>query len=346
MRSTDWENVNLIRLTPIGFESLGVRSMCTFVETADVKILIDPGAALGPRFRLLPHPREYQALKDSRRSIRKYARMADFLTVSHYHHDHFTPSFTDTTWLASNLQEAEHIYRDSTILAKDARSSTNVSQRRRGWIFQSFCRKINAKIIAADSKSFRYGGTTVRFSAPLPHGEDSGELGSVLATVVESGSEKFIHASDVQGPMSNSALQFILSERPSAIIIGGPPTYLSGVKVSESSIRRAMDNLTEAARNVPLVMADHHMLRDPDSIRQLSAVSATVKPLGHSIMTAADYVGRQPQLLEANRTTLYRDDPPPKQFIKWTKLPRKKQRETKPPIERGMRKRSGSRGAN
>jgi len=338
--------VNLIRFTPIGFESLGVRSMCTFVETADVKILIDPGAALGPRFRLLPHPKEYEALKDCRRSIRKYARMADILTISHYHHDHFTPNFTDTTWLASNPQEAEHIYRDSIMMAKDARSSTNVSQRRRGWILQSFCRKINGKIIVADSKSFRYGGTTVRFSAPLPHGEDSGGLGFVLATVIESGSEKFIHASDVQGPMSNSALQFILSERPSAIIIGGPPTYLSGVKVSETSIRRAMDNLTEAARNIPLVIADHHMLRAPDSILQLSTLSAAAKPLGHSIMTAADYVGRRPQLLEANRITLYRDDPPRREFIKWTKLPREKQRETKPPIERGRRKRSGSREAD
>jgi len=272
--------------------------------------------------------------------------MADIVTVSHYHHDHFTPSFTDTTWLASNLREAESIYRDSTIMAKDARSSTNVSQRRRGWIFQGFCRKVNAEVMVADSKSFGYGGTTVRFSGPLPHGEDFGELGSVLATVVESGSEKFIHASDVQGPMSNSVLQFILDERPSAIIIGGPPTYLSGVKASETSIDRALVNLTEVARNVPLVIADHHMLRAPDSIRQLSAVSTTVKPLGHSIMTAADYVGKQPQLLEANRMTLYRDDPPPREFIKWTKLSRDKQRETKPPLRRGRRKRSGSREAN
>lgn len=338
--------MNLTHFTPIAFESLGVRSMCTFVETPDVKILIDPGAALGPRFRLLPHPKEYEALKDSRRSIRKYARMADILTVSHYHHDHFTPSFTDTTWLASSLQEAEHIYRGSTIMAKDARSSTNVSQRRRGWIFQSFCRKIDARIIVADSKSFRYGGTIVRFSVPLPHGEDSGELGSVLATVIELGSEKFIHASDIQGPMSNSALQFILSERPSAIIIGGPPTYLSGVRASESSIRRGMDNLTEVAREVPLVIADHHMLRAPDSITQLSTLSATIKPLGHSIMTAADYVDRQPQLLEANRVSLYRDAPPSRQFIKWTKLPKEKQRETKPPMERDRRKRGGSREAN
>ena len=194
--------------------------MCTYVETRDVKILIDPGVALGPRFRLFPHPEEYNALKDSRQRIREYARMADVLTLSHYHHDHFTPNFTDTTWLASSAREARDIYHGKTMLVKDARSSTNVSQRRRGWIFQSFCRKIQAEIIVADGKSFDYGETKVMFSPALPHGEDSTELGSVLATVIESGSEKFIHASDIQGPISETALQFILSERPSAVIVG------------------------------------------------------------------------------------------------------------------------------
>jgi len=312
--------------------------MCTFVETPDVRILIDPGVALGPRFRLLPHPREYEALKDSRRNIRKYARIADVLVVSHYHHDHFTPNFTDTTWLASNPREAEAIYRGKTVMVKDARSSMNVSQRRRGWIFQSFCRKIGCETIIADGRSFEYGDTRMRFSASLPHGEDAGELGSVVATVVESHSERFIHASDIQGPMSNSALQFILREVPSTVIIGGPPTYLSGVKVPAESIRRGMENIEIIARRIPLVIVDHHLLRAQDSIRQLSAISKATRPLGGSIMTAAEYIHEQTQLLEANRATLYREDPPSRQFIKWTKLQQEKQRQTNPPLERKRRK--------
>ena len=331
--------MNLIRFTPVAFESLGVRSMCTFVESPDVKILIDPGVALGPRFRLLPHPREYEALKDSRERIRKYAKIADILIVSHYHHDHFTPNFTDSTWLASSAREAEAIYRGKTVMVKDARSSINVSQRRRGWIFQSFCRKIECETIIADGRSFEYKDTKVRFSIPLPHGEDSGELGSVLATIVESHSEKFIHASDIQGPMSNSALEFILGEVPSTVIVGGPPTYLSGVKVSAESIRRGMVNMEAIARKTPLVIADHHLLRDQDSIRELSAVSAAIKPLDGSIMTAAEYIHERPQLLEANRIMLYNEDPPSRQFIKWTKLRKEKQRQTKPPLERRRRKR-------
>jgi predicted metallo-beta-lactamase superfamily hydrolase len=312
--------------------------MCTYVETRDVKILIDPGVALGPRFRLFPHPEEYNALKDSRQRIREYARMADVLTLSHYHHDHFTPNFTDTTWLASSAREARDIYHGKTMLVKDARSSTNVSQRRRGWIFQSYCRKIQAEIIVADGRSFDYGETKVRFSPALPHGEDSTELGSVLATVIESGSEKFIHASDIQGPISETALQFILSERPSAVIVGGPPTYLAGYKASEDSIKRGMSNLAMIAKKVPLVVVDHHLLRAQESLQELSVISAEVKPLGGSIMTAAEYIGEQPRLLEANRRKLYEENPPSRQFIKWTKLNKEKQRLVNPPLERTRRK--------
>jgi predicted metallo-beta-lactamase superfamily hydrolase len=312
--------------------------MCTYVETRDVKILIDPGVALGPRFRLFPHPEEYNALKDSRQRIREYARMADVLTLSHYHHDHFTPNFTDTTWLASSAREARNIYHGKAMLVKDARSSTNVSQRRRGWIFQSFCRKIQAETIVADGRSFDYGETKVRFSPALPHGEDSTELGSVLATVIESGSEKFIHASDIQGPISETALQFILSERPSAVIVGGPPTYLAGYKASEDSIKRGMSNLAMIAKKVPLVVVDHHLLRAQESLQELSVISAEVKPLGGSIMTAAEYIGEQPRLLEANRRKLYEENPPSRQFIKWTKLNKEKQRLIKPPLERTRRK--------
>ena len=333
--------MNRIRFTPVAFESLGVRSMCTFVETPDVKILIDPGVALGPRLRLLPHPEEYNALKDSRQRIREYARMADVLTLSHYHHDHFTPNFTDTTWLASSAREARDIYHGKTVLVKDARSSINVSQRRRGWIFQSFCRKIEAKIVVADGMSFEYGDTKVRFSPALPHGEDSTELGSVLAMIIESGPDRLIHASDVQGPISEMALQFILTERPSAVIVGGPPTYLAGLKASEEAIKRGMSNLAMIAKKVRLVVVDHHLLRAQDSLQELSAISAEVKPLGGSIMTAAEYLGEQPRLLEANRRKLYEENPPSRQFIKWTKLNKEKQRLVKPPLERKKRKKGG-----
>ncbi len=108
----------IIHVTPVGFESLGVRSMCTFVETPDVRILIDAGVALGPRLRRLPHPREYKARNECRARIRNYAAKADAIVISHYHNDHHTPNYTENVWLGSSADEAEEIYREKTVLQR------------------------------------------------------------------------------------------------------------------------------------------------------------------------------------------------------------------------------------
>ncbi|NIM45398.1 MAG: hypothetical protein GTO54_07205, partial [Nitrososphaeria archaeon] len=85
-----------IKVLPLASESFGVRSMCTYVETPDIKILLDAGVSLGPnRYGFPPHPREYKALKERRNLILKIAEKADIVTISHYHFDHHTPSYTD-----------------------------------------------------------------------------------------------------------------------------------------------------------------------------------------------------------------------------------------------------------
>jgi len=46
-----------MEVVPVGEESLGVRSMCLYVETRDVRVLFDAGVSLAPRrFGLPPHP--------------------------------------------------------------------------------------------------------------------------------------------------------------------------------------------------------------------------------------------------------------------------------------------------
>ena len=52
-----------MRVIPLAAESLGVRSMATYVEAADLGILIDPGATLAAaRWGLPPAEAEWQAL--------------------------------------------------------------------------------------------------------------------------------------------------------------------------------------------------------------------------------------------------------------------------------------------
>ena len=45
------------KIVPLAFDSFGVRSMATFVETDDSKVLIDSGVSLAPlRYRLEATP--------------------------------------------------------------------------------------------------------------------------------------------------------------------------------------------------------------------------------------------------------------------------------------------------
>ena len=81
-----------MKIELIAFDSLGVRSMCTFVETKDTSILIDPSASLAPnKFGLPPHPKEIERLNELWQLIVKKARKAKVLIISHYHYDHYEP---------------------------------------------------------------------------------------------------------------------------------------------------------------------------------------------------------------------------------------------------------------
>jgi predicted metallo-beta-lactamase superfamily hydrolase len=306
--------------------------MCTFIETSDVRVLVDAGAALGPRFRKLPHPREYQARDLCRAKIREYAAKADVITISHYHNDHHTPNYTETVWLGSSLDESKQIYQDKTVLAKDVRDAINFSQRRRGWMFQQFAKKIGAKCEVADGKTFEYGGTKVRLSNPVSHGEDQSELGWVLMTTVESGDEKVLHASDVQGPMSKRTTRIILKERLDLVILGGPPVYLEGVKVEKASIRKGIENAARIAGKVPTVIFEHHVLRSKNWREEAKIVFDAGAEADGKVLTAAGYLGLEPSLLESKRERLYEEEPPSREFMKWTELPREKRRVELPPV--------------
>jgi len=320
------------RVVPIGFESFGVRSMCTFVETPDVRVLIDAGVALGPRFGKSPHPREYVARDQCRARIREFAAKSDVIVVSHYHNDHHTPNYTETVWLGSSAEESEQIYRDKTVLVKDIRNSINFSQRRRGWMFQRFIKRIGSKCEVADGKTFEYGATRIRISQPVPHGSEQSELGWVIMATVESHEQSFMHASDVQGPMSKQTTRLIMKENPSMLVLGGPPAYLEGVKVEKAAIGKGMENAAKIVGKVQTVILEHHLLRSEDWKDRAKLVYEVGEEAGHAVMTGSEYVGEPTRLLEAIRPQLYEKEPPSTEFLKWSKLKRDKQRLQPPPI--------------
>jgi predicted metallo-beta-lactamase superfamily hydrolase len=321
-----------IQITPLAAESLGVRSMCTFVETPDVRVLLDAGVSLGPsRLGFRPHPQEYKALKAARKRIADAAKKAEVVTISHYHFDHHTPSYTDWFQHWSSDEVARQIYEGKIVLAKSYRDNVNFSQRHRGWVFANTGGRYAEKVEYVDGKEYLFGDTKIRFSEPVVHGELGTELGWLLMTTIEHDDERVLFTSDVQGPMHTATLKTILNEDPSVIIVGGPPAYLIGL-VDEESIQIGIRNLAKIAENVPTTVLEHHLLRQENWREIAKPVSEAANAVEHSVLTAAEFLKRENALLESKRKQLYETEPPENEFMKWARLPMPKLQNTPPPL--------------
>lgn len=322
-----------IKVIPLAAESFGVRSMCTYVETTDLKVLLDAGASLAPnRHGFPPHPKEYEALQKCREKISKAAEQAEVVTLSHYHFDHHTPSYEDWCYNWSSPEVARQVYEGKLVLVKNYRSMINFSQRRRGWLFKKTAGKYAKSLKTADGKTFEFGNTKLKFSNPVFHGSENSALGWVLMTTIECEDEKFLFAPDVQGPMNDSALKIILVEKSQLIIIGGPPIYLAGFRVKDEHIELGMKNLEISAKNIPTTILEHHILREERWREFSQPVFDAASKTGHSMVTAAEFLKNKNNLLEFRRKQLFEMEPPSSKFNEWMKLPRPKRKLIKPPI--------------
>ena len=310
-----------IHVTPIAAESLGVRSMCTLVQTPDVTLLLDAGISLCPwRFNLPPHPIEFQTIQTLREKITKAANKAQIITLSHYHYDHHTPTFEDwvVNW-TTQTETARQIYQDKTLFIKDPKENINHNQQERAKMFLKTGATYAQSIQKADSQTVTYGNTRLYFSKPVPHGEDNSSLGHVIMTTVEFDDERFMFAPDIQGPMSNHTQQLILEAQPTILMLGGPPFYLAGFRVNETAIQNAITNLKIIVKHVPVTIIEHHTLRDEFFKQKISSVKTCADQANHGLLTATEFIGEKNNFLEANRQNLYKMFPPSEKFQLWVK---------------------------
>ncbi len=280
-----------MKIRPICFDSFSVRSMSTVVET-DIKILIDPGVALGPlRYGLPPSKLEEEAFERGRRKIITESIGADILVVSHYHYDHYP--FPDDI-------EMNQIFKGNLVLVKGV-EKINKSQKSREQVFEKMI-KDKATIKFADGKTFEIGNTTIKISEPVPHGPENTRLGYVVMTNVLYKNKSFLHASDVQGPISRKTAQMIIKNNPDFLILDGPPTYLAGYRMPFNIIKQAEENVKEivSRTKVKTVILDHHLLRDINYRRKFDVFDFS-NDLGCSVKTAAEFLGIKNKLLEAHR---------------------------------------------
>lgn len=323
-----------IRVTPLAAESLGVRSMCTYVETSSVKMLLDAGVSLCPnRFGLPPHPEEFKAIIGCRKKIADAAERADLITLSHYHFDHHTPSYEDwmTQW-TEETETARQIYEGKTVLLKNPREMVNYSQRQRGWMFQKTGGSYAKKLEFSDGKTFNFGDTEISFSEPVFHGPEDSFLGWVLMTTIKCEGDVFMFAPDVQGPMSSRTRDLIIGEKPQLLVIGGPPSYLIGFKTDEKQIQAALGNLQIIVERVPVTILEHHFLRDENWRERSVDVLYRAYETEHTVLTAAEYLGLRGTYLEASRRRLFSESPPSGEFERWMKTREEVKKRLKPPV--------------
>ena len=334
LQLTDGVPVNMpkINVLPLISESMGARSLCTFLETPDIKILLDPGISLARRWNLLPHPIEYRILLENRRQIVEYAEKSDVVTISHYHFDHCSPTFLDYRWTFSTPETAQQIFRNKLVLAKDYRAKINPTQRRRGWMLRKQIENIVQEFQPADDRVFTFGDTVIHFSTPVFHGEPDNALGWVVMVSIRVENECVLHASDVQGPMITSTFNSILKVNPTLLYLGGPPQYLAGYRVDHQSIMQAQSNLLSLSQKIPTLIIDHHLLRGQDWTSFMQPIRSVALAENHHVFTAAEYDSQPNQPLESERRRLYEENPPSTEFLNWSHRSKDQQRIIPPPI--------------
>ncbi|HEY7601105.1 MAG TPA: hypothetical protein VIB60_01230 [Methylomirabilota bacterium] len=274
-----------MRVMPLAADSLGTRSMATYVEAGRLRLLLDPGATLAPRrFGLEPAPEEEEALARARLRIEGWAVRATHVAVSHFHTDHYGAD--------------PKLYAGRLVWAKDPRRMIDPHQAAQG---RDFWRTVGpqCRLEPAEGRTIELDGATVRFSPALPHGLEGSAFGYVVAVTVDDG-ERFVHASDLQGPASPVATAYLLRERPDLVYLSGPPTYLQG-QIGKDVVQRGIDNLVRLVGETGCrVIVDHHAVREPRFRDRLGAAFATGR-----VVTAAEYVGRGDECLEARRAALW-----------------------------------------
>ena len=287
-----------MKISIIASDSLGTRSMATFVETEDVKILIDPGVSLAPiRFGLEPHPIELKRMEEHWKKIVRLAEKSNILIITHYHYDHYNPN------------DRLEIYKNKEVFIKHPTEKINYSQKGRAAYFQEQIKGLPKKLEYADGKEFKFGKTRIKFSQPVFHGTNP-RLGYVIEVLIDDENYKFIHTSDVEGPSQKDQTDFILENKPNLVFLDGPLSYMM-YRFGVQNMKKSVENMIKIVENCPLdaLIVDHHFLRDLKWKERIAKVFEVAGKKKVKVETAAEFSGKPIEMLEAHRKELYEKYP-------------------------------------
>ncbi len=283
-----------MKIEILAAESLGVRSMATFVRTREANLMIDPGAALGPkRFGFPPDKIEWERLRELKAYIRERLKEAEIVVITHYHYDHYDPEWAKD-------------FKGKRLFLKDPFHHINRNQAKRA---QELLKRLEAAGViweTAEGQEILLGSTEIRISPPFSHGPAK-RFGAVVSVLIRENGFGFLHSSDLNGPVEEKAVNFIKETKPQVLFIDGPATYL-GPRYGLPFLEEAKKKLKELVEQnfLHTLIIDHHTLRDLDWKTWAEPIFETAAQKGIRVVCAAEFMERPPLLLEALRKDRYK----------------------------------------
>jgi len=284
-----------VKIEILGCESFGARSLACVVKTDDRTILIDPGVALARlRSGLLPHPIEVAAAFRIRDKVLSAFEQATDVVISHFHGDHMPMRAEDPYQLPMEVLPS---LGGINFWCKGPEKISGLSSKRR--------RELSDFLGFSLPASEGVKSVNMEFSSPVPHGAREKGFGTVMMTRICEGDEVFVYGSDIQLLDRETVLK-VLAWEPTIVFASGPPLYLSH-RVPEAG-KEASENALLLARHVDTLILDHHLLRSFEGYSWLKELAGKVES---RVLCAAEFMGKAPDLLEAQRKKLYEKMPVP-----------------------------------
>jgi predicted metallo-beta-lactamase superfamily hydrolase len=275
----------------IGTESLGVRGLSCLIHVGGRRIVIDPGIALGYlRHGFMPHPLQVAEGERVRQRIITALTTATDVVFSHFHGDHIPLYHANPYQLAIGQLPAN--FKDISCWGKSTDFlGTKMKQRAQDLKEHLGTNFHNAEDLIDGS---------IRFSKALPHGGGRDPArDTVIMTRIDLGDTVFVHASDIQ-LLDAETIDYLIAWQPDIVLAAGPPLYLENFLPAMR--QAAWENGLRLAHHVETLILDHHLMRDNQGPSWLADLSAAA---GRKVYCAADFMGKKPLFLEAERSKLY-----------------------------------------
>jgi len=283
-----------MNITPLAAESMGARSMSTFVETGDSRIIIDPWVSeTGLRFGLKSHSVEVWHAEKLKSRIRLFLNTANVIIITN-----FEP--------ATFLLLTPDVCRDRTIFLKNPNQNTSTDMRNETFLFIEKARATVSDIIFTDGKSMKLGNTKLAFSIPGEK-EDEDSNKSALSVAIADREKSFVYVSGSAGILTSETAAFIQKSNPNCLYFDGPETIWREGEKEQIDLDTLFDDLMGQLvnTNLDVMIIDHHLLRDFAWRRKAQQLFKLAKAANVEVKTAAEYRGEENNLLEARRKLLF-----------------------------------------